>query len=191
MNGRMGNDTKAEDLPSVAAIWSEEFNQPVVDFARSELFARLFEDGMSMVEETAAYLDGPGREATKSMKRKVALAYAGESMRLTTRLMQVSSWLLVQRAIKEGEMSPEEAAQSKYRLSAQDICQGPSTEAAEFLPVRLLELLEHSAKLYDRVERLDFSMFRAPRGQAKSVVSAQIGRLEEVFGGGSAVGLST
>ncbi len=190
MNGRMNKDTSANDLPSVAAIWSEEFNQPVADFARSEMFARLFDDGMAMVEETAAYLDGPGRESTRTMKRKVALAYAGESMRLTTRLMQVSSWLLVQRAIKEGEMTPEEAAQTKYRLSAQDICQGPSTEAAEFLPPRLLDLLERSAQLYDRVERLDFSMFRAPKGQKKSVVSAQIGRLEEIFGGGSALGLS-
>ena len=30
------------------------------DFARSELFERTFKEGMAMVEETAAYLDGPG-----------------------------------------------------------------------------------------------------------------------------------
>ncbi|HVV34621.1 MAG TPA: DUF1465 family protein, partial [Vitreimonas sp.] len=65
------------------------------DFARSELFERTFKEGMAMVEETAAYLDGPGRAASKRLSRAAALAYAGESMRLTTRLMQVASWLLV------------------------------------------------------------------------------------------------
>ena len=71
----------------------------------SELFKRTFEEGMSMVEETATYLDGKGRAESKLLPSKAALAYAGESMRLTTRLMQLASWLLLHRAVKEGEMS--------------------------------------------------------------------------------------
>lgn len=31
-------------------------------FVRSEVFRRAFTGGMAMVEETATYLDGPGRE---------------------------------------------------------------------------------------------------------------------------------
>jgi len=72
----------------------------VLDFARSELFDRTFQEGMALVEETASYLDGPGRQESKSLERRLALGYAGESMRLTTRLMQVASWLLVQRAVR-------------------------------------------------------------------------------------------
>ncbi len=67
----------------------------IQDFARSELFDRTFEEGMTLVEETAAYLDGAGRHDSKILSRNAALAYASESMRLTTRLMQVASWLLV------------------------------------------------------------------------------------------------
>ena len=73
----------------------------VKDFASSELFDRTFQEGMALVEETAAYLDGPGRQESKSLDRRAALGYASESMRLTTRLMQVASWLLVQRAVRE------------------------------------------------------------------------------------------
>src|ERR1700744_2579319 len=83
----------------------------VRDFTTSELFDRTFQEGMELVEETAAYLDGPGRQESKLLSRGAALAYASTSMKLTTRLMQVASWLLVQRAVREGDMSPQEACQ--------------------------------------------------------------------------------
>ena len=44
--------------------------------ASSDLFKTLFRDGMALVEETAAYLDGEGRDAAKSLPRSAALAYA-------------------------------------------------------------------------------------------------------------------
>ena len=80
----------------------------VDDFARSELFDRTFREGMELVEETAAYLDGDGRRESKLLSRAAALAYAGESMKLTTRLMQIASWLLVQRAVQIGRASCRE-----------------------------------------------------------------------------------
>ena len=73
----------------------------VLDFTRSELFDRTFNEGMALVEETAAYLDGEGRRDSKLLSRAAALSYAAESMKLTTRLMQIASWLLVQRAVRE------------------------------------------------------------------------------------------
>ena len=70
-------------------------------FPASETFQILFKDGMALVEETAAYLDGPGRQESKVLERSRALVYASESMRLTTRLMNIASWLLLVRAMKE------------------------------------------------------------------------------------------
>src|ERR1700742_2793118 len=89
----------------------------VQDFAASELFDRTFQEGMELVEETATYLDGAGRQDSKLLSRSAALAYAGESMRLTTRLMQVASWLLVQRAVREGDMNAADACQDRSRLA--------------------------------------------------------------------------
>ena len=66
--------------------------------AASPAFSGLFRDGMTLVEETAAYLDGAGRVESKRLRRQAALTYATESMRLTTRLMQLASWLLLHRA---------------------------------------------------------------------------------------------
>ena len=84
--------------------------------AASAAFKTLFREGMSLVEDTAAYLDGPGREESRRLPRSAALAYATESMRLTTRLMQVASWLLLQRAVNEGELTPAQAQSEKHRV---------------------------------------------------------------------------
>jgi len=90
--------------------------------ASSHSFAALFRDGMKLVEETASYLDGPGRKESKKLDRGAALCYATESMRLTTRLMQLASWLLLHRAVKEGEMTLVQAnrEKTKVKLSAAD-----------------------------------------------------------------------
>ena len=79
-------------------------------FTGSALFERTFDEGMSLVEETARYLDGRGRQESRDLPRKEALLYAGESMRVTTRLMQAASWLLIQRAVHDGDMPIEDAA---------------------------------------------------------------------------------
>ncbi|MCI0468377.1 MAG: DUF1465 family protein, partial [Beijerinckiaceae bacterium] len=73
--------------------------------AASEQFLVLFQQGMDLVSRAAAYLDGDGRAEAKALPRTAAAAYAVESMRLTTRLMQIASWLLLQRAVNEGELS--------------------------------------------------------------------------------------
>src|ERR1700734_892803 len=82
-------------------------------FTASALFERTFDEGMSLVEETARYLDAKGRLESRDLPRKAALLYAGESMRVTTRLMQAASWLLVQRAVHDGDMEAGIASQDR------------------------------------------------------------------------------
>ena len=166
------------DLNVPSTPWRAEVIQ---DFARSELFERTFQEGMELVEETASYLDGEGRQESKLLSRNAALAYAAESMRLTTRLMQVASWLLVQRAVREGDMNPTEACQERYRLAepTEDVRPAPGDE----LPSGLLQLLDRSARLYERVLHLDRRMYREePASEADHPVLSQIEKLQAAFG---------
>src|SRR5437588_11049982 len=125
--------------------------------AASQAFADLFRDGMALVEETAAYLDGPGRQESKQLGRSGALAYATESMRLTTRLMQLASWLLLHRAVKEGEMSLAQAnkEKTKVKLSLGDRA---AADTMALLPEKLGDLIDRSLALLERVRRLDATM---------------------------------
>jgi regulator of CtrA degradation len=152
--------------------------------ANSQAFADLFRDGMALVEETATYLDGPGRQESKKLERAAALAYATESMRLTTRLMQLASWLLLHRAVKEGEMSLAQAnkEKAKVKLSAADF-HDPNN--MELLPPSLCELIERSHKLQSKVRRLDATIHNRPSAdQAVGVnpVERQLGLLKAAFG---------
>src|SRR6201985_936839 len=120
----------------------------------SAAFGALFREGMELVEEPAAYLDGAGRSEAKALERSVSLTYATESMRLTTRLMQLASWLLLHRAVKEGEMTLIQAnrEKTKVKLTAAD----PGAEdMLEKLPEQLQELITRSMSLQSRVRRLD------------------------------------
>ena len=135
------------------------------------MFARTFSEGMGLVEETAAYLEGPGRAASRELAREAALEYASESMRLTTKLMQVASWLLVHRAVREGEMTDEEAREERYRIRDVDTASTAPLAQRGQLPERLKELRERADRLYDRVARLDARLHGegAPAAEANPV----------------------
>ncbi len=153
-----------------------------IDFARSELFERTFKEGMALVEETAAYLDGPGRAASKRLSRGAALAYAGESMRLTTRPMQVASWLLVQRAVRDGEIQLAEASSEKYRLISRDQQPNAQFAGSDELPEALKSLIIRGGAIYERVRRLDETMYEGGADEPVNAVSNQLAMLTQAFG---------
>src|SRR5690242_4740743 len=151
-------------------------------FTGSVLFERTFDEGMSLVEETAKYLDGKGRQESRDLPRKLATLYAGESMRVTTRLMQAASWLLVQRAVHEGDMKAEDAAGERYRLGSKEICLAARSDGVELLPSKLQELLGRSDNLYRRIARLDDVLFG--NGVHPAGARAHFSALEQAFGDG-------
>jgi len=137
---------------------------------------------MDLVEETAAYLDGAGRIEAKALDRASSLTYATESMRLTTRLMQLASWLLLHRAVKEGEMTLSQAnrEKTKVKLSAAD--PGPDDMLSK-LPQQLQDLIARSMNLQARVRRLDISI-HTPSTEPTSIgnpLVPQLNRLKAAF----------
>ena len=150
----------------------------VANFIDTAMFDRTFDEGMALVEETARYLDGKGREEARTLPRKAAMLYAGESMRVTTRLMQAASWLLVQRAVRDGDMDRADALHDRYRLGSREICLGVCAEETDELPAQLQDLLWRSDNLYRRIARLDDVLFgtaEAPpgaRGQMDALAQA-------------------
>ena len=127
-------------------------------FQASDQFDRVFKQGMALVERTAAYLDGPGRREAKRLPAAVNVLYATESMRLTTRLLDLASWLLIRRALKEGEISERKRRRSA-RASPCSRRRRPShVNGFGELPEGLRGLVEESFALQDRIVQLDRAM---------------------------------
>ena len=153
-------------------------------FSGSEQFERVFNEGMGLVEETANYLDGPGRTDSRELDRSGAIAYATESMRLTTRLMQLASWLLLQRAVATGEVTGDEAGKQKSRVNLVDIGPGNQVPGGEKLPDGLRSLVDRSLRLHERIVLIDNMM--SAKGQdpvpADNPVASQLSQLARAFG---------
>ena len=152
-------------------------------FSGSDQFEKVFKEGMSLVEETANYLDGPGRIDSRVLDRPGAIAYATESMRLTTRLMQLASWLLLQRAIAAGEVPRDESVKEKSRVNLGEIGKGNDIPGAESLPEGLVELVDRSLRLHERIMVLD-TMINGKKVETfteESPVASQINQVARAF----------
>jgi regulator of CtrA degradation len=152
--------------------------------ASSQLFAALFRDGMALVDETASYLDGSGRLESKKLERSAGLVYATESLRLTNRLMHLASWLLLHRAVKEGEITLAQAHKDKNKVSL-SACEPGDAKSLALLPEKLQELIARSARLQSDVRRLDATMHAAAgskiAGDNDNPVWRQLGLLRAAF----------
>ncbi len=128
--------------------------------ASSSQFKSLYAEGMALVEETAAYLDGAGRAASKVLPRMASVLYAAESMRLTTRLMQMASWLLLQRAVNNGEMSRDQVLSEKGKVRLDGFNVDRTAPGWNDLPESFRDLVERSLRLQNRVALLDREIYR-------------------------------
>ncbi|RDE08181.1 protease adaptor protein RcdA [Pelagibacterium lacus] len=149
-------------------------------------FDLLYREGMGLIEEVAAYLDGEGRAESRGLSREASFLYATESMRLTTRLMQLASWLLLQRAVNEGEISPEQALSEKSKVKFSALPSDRGGPGWDEMPDRMQAYIGKGDRLFARVVKFD----RIERGeelpaeaQGENALASQMDRLKAAFGG--------
>lgn len=153
-------------------------------FAQSAQFEEVFHDGMALVERAAAYLDGEGRHEARKLGAPISTAYATESMRLTTRLLEIASWLLVQRALKNGEITPEEADRRRRKVRLRPSGRPSHIKHFDALPADLRMLIVKSFAISDRVSRIDQAMQLdgdTPPRVMENPVGAQMSTLRAAF----------
>lgn len=144
----------------------------VADWAQ---LTEVYDEGMVLVEEAAAYLSEQGEIDKEELPPLAKTTFISESMRLTTRLTQMMSWLMLQRAVASGEISFEEARKPEHRLRPQPPEPAKNDIDKSLLPDTLTDLVARSERLYDRVERLE-AEFQS--GNAENVVQSMIDRIE-------------
>lgn len=177
-----GPAIESADAGDVTVLFGERFQA-------SQKFDQVFRQGMGLVEEAATYLDGAGRKDAKALTGTAVVLYATESMRLTTRLLDLASWLLIRRALKEGEISPEDARKKRNRVKLQSVGRPQHTKGYDDLPEGLRDLIEASFALHDRIVQLDraMAMDKAENAEAEAAmiplnpVNQQMSRLRQAF----------
>lgn len=152
----------------------------------SASFKTLYDDGMALVEEAAEYLDGEGRAEAKRLSRLAATLYAAESMRLTTRLMQIASWLLLQRAANSGEMTRDQVASEKTKVRLDTASAQDSVPGWVELPEQFRDIVARSISLQGLVRRMDDEVYggaqAVPAAANANPVTDQLNLLKTAFG---------
>ena len=148
-------------------------------------FDVLYREGMGLIEDVASYLDGDGRGDSRILSREASFLYATESMRLTTRLMQLASWLLLQRAVNEGEITKENARSEKEKVKFSATPSERGGPGFDQLPQALRDYVDKGDRLFDRVMQFDTlergKMPDLDPGTANGIAD-QLARLKAAFG---------
>lgn len=119
------------------------------------LIDSLYVEAMLLADEARAYFDELGRNEREALEALNRVAFSCESLKVTTRLMHIIAWLLTQRAVDAGELSPGDALSPSRRLG-----EGPETEEEllDAMPEHAVAIINTSIDLYRRVARLDESL---------------------------------
>ncbi|MEX1147377.1 MAG: DUF1465 family protein [Sphingomonadales bacterium] len=134
---------------------------------------KTYGEAMALVHRSAHYLGGEGAAFRSGLDDAMRPVFTAESLRVTTRLMQVVSWLMTQRAALEGEMTQDEANAQEHRLGAADICLAEPLEGSDELPEVFQEIADSSLNLYRRIARIEDGLIggAAPANPVHSLIS--------------------
>ncbi|MEX0759637.1 MAG: DUF1465 family protein [Tistlia sp.] len=135
---------------------------PAADTAISFLDGT-YREALALTREARDYVLHQERRDKAALPPDQQLVASCESLRMTARLTQVVSWLMVQKAVQAGELDRTQAAAPELRLSGHEVCGVTEPAGPIALPDRLGELLQRSHALYSRVERLDALLDSPPQ----------------------------
>ena len=145
----------------------------------SRLIDSLYTEAMLLADEARSYFDDAGRDDRSTLEPFARVGFACESLRVTTRIMHIVAWLLTQRAIESGEIPMRDGRRRESRLGH---AQESDPAVVVQLPEAAQRLINASADLYARVQRIDEGTIEAEAPQ--SPARALMGRLERGLGGG-------
>jgi regulator of CtrA degradation len=123
--------------------------------ATTTFFYRTYDEALSLLTEARNYVAGLHHHDATPFPASVLLAQSCETMRLTARLTHVMAWLIAQRAVHAGEITPEESISEQFSLGGRSICLEESEYLAFITDESLGALLDRSLRLYVRVSRLE------------------------------------
>lgn len=131
---------------------TNDYSNAIKEFAGSEVFFKIFDETIALVQKASDYLEGVGRFDQARLSGKEAALFASQSIKLTNCLMQVSSWLLGHRAYFKGEIAiPKEIDLEFYHIDQNE----PMDKLIASLPTRLVVLVTQTSALLDRIIRMD------------------------------------
>lgn len=123
--------------------------------AYAAVFAKTYSKGMFLIERASAYIDGPGKRLLHDLDESSLYLYTCEAGAISTRLMQIASWLLLFRAWLEKDMPIQRIKDEKAKISLLTPSQYKTNLLWSKMPEAFKILVEDSLVLEAQLRNLD------------------------------------
>lgn len=144
------------DTDGIIISMPDQINHFESETATIEPFDRTYDEVMDLLEDARDFARGgrhhPEYQALEGVDRLVLTC---ESLRITTRLGCCLAWLLMQRAVRDGEVDADVLHLPENRIGGEPVCEAVGHENDPIMPRRLRDLLRLSRALYVRLSRLE------------------------------------
>ncbi|GAB4139807.1 MAG: hypothetical protein Tsb0016_06640 [Sphingomonadales bacterium] len=150
--------------------------------SRPGLVDRLYQEAVGLADEARTYFGMHAKLDRQRLAPIDRVLYTCESLRISTRLMHVISWLMVRKAVAAGEISAADGLRPERRLGDQELCQMTERDALRRMPPMVASLSYRSQAVFDRAWRMEQDLLAAEqRGEGDIGARALIDRLESVY----------
>jgi regulator of CtrA degradation len=131
-----------------------------------QIVERLYEEAVSLADQARAYFGTHAKEDRRQLDPIDRLTYTSESLRISTRLMHVISWLMVRKSVAAGEITEKEALKPKHRLGDRELCKTSNIRDLRRLPPMVSSLSLRSQAIFARAMHMeDHVLQRAEVGE--------------------------
>ena len=138
----------------------------------SRLIETLYLEALLLADETRGYFDQSNAAEADALSPAERVLLACESLKASTRLMQIIGWLLMRKAEAAGEVPVTDPSDPRRRL---DECPAIDAEVIARMPARARQLVLAGVDLHQRVGRIDQGDSAEPH---QSPARALLDRLE-------------
>mgnify|MGYP001208243055 CR=1 FL=1 len=120
---------------------------------------KTYDDTVKLLNLSKEYFSTRGKQDRMMMPGSARLAYTLVMSNITIKLTSALSWLMVMRAIENGEIDIASVDEDKLHLNKLDEHVFDEERYYGYLPEIMAQISKESTKLYKRVERLEKTMW--------------------------------
>jgi regulator of CtrA degradation len=141
------------------------------------LINSLYVDAMVLADEARAYFDSFSRGPRDQLEPMDRVTFSCESLKVTTRLMNLIAWLLTVKGVAAGEVDPIKRQSPAMRLGN---AAGSDQTTLDRLPPEARDVIIASIDLYRRARALDVKIAVQERSE-QNPIQYMHGLLERAF----------
>lgn len=140
---------------------------------------RSYVEAMDLSNNVVEYFKENKKEHFKDLDVDVMGYYTLECNRVTTSIMQAMSWCLMQKGVKSGEITKEEASKSEHRMPTADLYLVPIACETDQFPNNFMGYSKRAKELYEKIVRLDRVLYDGVRSDKINPVQSLIKKIEK------------